>query len=403
MSILSLPLSEVADFVRGVTYKPTDLVENFSQDSIVCMRTANVQRALDESDLLSIPRALVKNEEKVLQEGDLLVSTANSWNLVGKCSWVPALNYPATAGGFIAILRGDASKVEPRYLYHWFSSPGTQADARNCGRQTTNISNMDIGRCLALQIPIPPLSEQRRISAILDKADELRAKRREAITNLDRLLQSVFSQAMSDGTYEAVSVGELLERKILLLHKDGNHGSQYPRKEEFGDTGIPFISAKNLLEDGSLDLSEIQLLDESKAKQLKIGWIESGDVLLAHNASVGKVALYRGEFAKALIGTSLTAYRPNREFLRPEFLFMALRSSEFQGELTKDMSQTTRNQVPITAQRRLTIQIPPIEVQDKVVQAVATLTKQKEKYMCHEKSLNTLFFSLQESAFRGAL
>lgn len=403
MSISTVPLGDVAQFIRGITYKPADLVENFSQDSIVCMRTANVQKTLDESDLLSIPQGMVKNDEKTLRKGDLLVSTANSWNLVGKCCWVPELNYPATAGGFIAILRGKPSKIDLRYLYHWFSTPDTQADARNCGRQTTNISNMDIGRCLALEIPLPPLPEQRRIAAILDKADALRAKRREAIAKLDQLLQSVFLQATSIAAHDPMSIGELLEENFLVLHKDGNHGSLYPRKEEFGGKGVPFLSAKCVLDDGSIDLAEIPLLSELKAQQLNIGWIKAGDVLLAHNASVGKVALYRGEFEKALIGTSLTAFRPNPNFLLPEYLYMALRSSEFQQELKKDMSQTTRNQVPITAQRKLTVRVPPIAVQLKIAQAVATLAEQKERLMRHDKSLNSLFLSFQEKAFAGKL
>lgn len=216
MSISTVLLGDVAQFIRGITYKPADLVENFSQDSIVCMRTANVQKTLDESDLLSIPQGMVKNDEKILRKGDLLVSTANSWNLVGKCCWVPELNYPATAGGFIAILRGKPSKIDLRYLYHWFSTPDTQADARNCGRQTTNISNMDIGRCLALEIPLPPLPEQRRIAAILDKADALRAKRRESIAKLDQLLQSVFLEMFGDPVnntkgWPQVSLEEILD------------------------------------------------------------------------------------------------------------------------------------------------------------------------------------------------
>ena len=109
-----------------------------------------------------------KRDEQYLQESDILVSTANSWELVGKCSWVPRLSYTATAGGFISILRADSSKVCPRYLYYWFSSDPTQHYVRHCGRQTTNISNMSYERCLALKIPLPPLAEQKRIADILD-------------------------------------------------------------------------------------------------------------------------------------------------------------------------------------------------------------------------------------------
>lgn len=192
MSLEYQKLGDVADFIRGITYKPNDLVDNFSEGSIVCMRTANVQVQLKQDDLLSVPANLVKNKDKFLIEGDILVSTANSWNLVGKCCWIPKLEYSATAGGFISILRANQEKLDQRYLYHWFNSPNTQLLARNCGRQTTNISNMDLDRCLSIKIPLPPLAEQRRIASILDQADELRQKRQQAIEKLDQLLQAEF-------------------------------------------------------------------------------------------------------------------------------------------------------------------------------------------------------------------
>ncbi|MGB9203642.1 MAG: hypothetical protein WCB94_06655, partial [Terriglobales bacterium] len=60
-------------------------------------------------------------------------------------------------------------------------------------------------------------------------------------------------------------------------------------------------------------------MNESKALELKIGWIVGGDVLLAHNASVGKVGLYEGQFEKSLIGTSLTCFRTDADKLMPEY------------------------------------------------------------------------------------
>jgi type I restriction enzyme, S subunit len=190
----TVPLGEVAEFIRGITFTPNDKVDPHSADSVVCMRTANIQADLDESDLIAVPKEFVRRFEQFLHEGDLLVSTANSWNLVGKCVWVPKLPYSATAGGFISILRGDARRIDQRYLFHWFSSDAIQHEARRCGRQTTNISNLDYGRCLALAIPLPPLAEQNRIAAILDKADALRRKRREVVASVTTLLDSIFGE-----------------------------------------------------------------------------------------------------------------------------------------------------------------------------------------------------------------
>lgn len=188
----SLPLSSVATFIRGITFKPEELIEGDTEGAVACMRTKNVQVDLDESDILYVPKHLVKREEQFLQPNDMLVSTANSWELVGKSSWVPTLNYRATAGGFISILRANHTKVVPRYLFHWFTSPVIQSRVRHCGRKTTNISNLSYEQCLSIEIPIPPLPEQRRIADILDKADAIRRKRQEEMNLANAIRRSVF-------------------------------------------------------------------------------------------------------------------------------------------------------------------------------------------------------------------
>lgn len=199
------------------------------------------------------------------------------------------------------------------------------------------------------------------------------------------------------------SIQELLDDGFLLVHKDGNHGSNYPRKEEFGDAGVPFLSAKTIDDNGGFLDGEVEFLNEQKAKNLKIGWIKAGDVLLSHNASVGKVALYRGEFGDALIGTSLTCFRPDTTKLRSGFLEFALKSFDFQTQLTANMSQTTRNQVPITAQKRLSLSIPTFEVQAEFEKRVETLAIAINRHKKAADASKALFASLQHRAFRGEL
>ncbi|WP_051358712.1 MULTISPECIES: restriction endonuclease subunit S [unclassified Afipia] len=190
-------LGEVADFIRGVTYKPADVSIAADSNAIACMRTKNIQTDLEDDDLVFIPKSPIKID-KLLRAGDILVSSANSWNLVGKCCWVPDLPYQATFGGFTSVLRADPKRAFPRYLYHWFATDRTQQLARSFGQQTTNISNLNQGRCLELEIPLPPLPEQRRIAAILDKADDLRRKRKRALELLDGLTQSIFLEMFGD-------------------------------------------------------------------------------------------------------------------------------------------------------------------------------------------------------------
>ena len=155
-------LGDHATLIRGITFKPVDKCDPLDEGAVVCMRTKNVQVTLDASDVIAVPGSLVKNTEKMLSAGDILVSSANSWNLVGKCCQVPKLEYPSTVGGFISILRPKTEMLESSYLYRWFSSEVVQRKLRSFANQTTNISNLNHKRTLELQIPLPPLAEQKR-------------------------------------------------------------------------------------------------------------------------------------------------------------------------------------------------------------------------------------------------
>ena len=396
-------LGDVAEFVRGINFKPDDVVPSGTPGSVACMRTKNVQAELDLSDVWSVGKQFVRREDQFLQAGDVLVSSANSWNLVGKCCWVPELPGRASFGGFVSVLRPHRAKIEPRFLFRWFSSDRIQTTLRSFGQQTTNISNLNIDRCLNLPLSLPPLEEQRRIAEVLDKAEALRAKRRAALAELNTLTQSFFLDLFGDPAIPERTIGNLLESGVLLLHKDGNHGSLYPRAEDFGGEGIPFLSAKAVSDDGLINNSLIENLREEKATKLKIGWILKDDVLLAHNASVGKVALYDGRFEKALIGTSLTAFRPNPEVLDSRYLAATFRSARFQSELEKNMGQTTRNQVPITAQRELRVRLPPISLQREFARRVTEVEALKTSHRASLAELDALFATLQHRAFRGEL
>jgi len=159
------------------------------------------------------------------------------------------------------------------------------------------------------------------------------------------------------------TIQELIDSQVITVQKDGNHGSNYPRASEFGDKGVAFLTAKLLDDAGNIDFAQAPRLSEEKAAKFKFGFIEKDDVLLSHNATVGRVAIVPNYGEKVLIGTSLTHYRLNSEKLLPQYLAVFFTSKDFQNQLAAVMSQTTRNQVPITAQRKLEVVVPPIKTQ----------------------------------------
>lgn len=363
------------------------------------MRTANVQKELQQSDLLSIPRELVKSENKMLREGDLLVSTANSWNLVGKCCWVPALRYPATAGGFIAVLRGQPEKVDLRYLYHWFSSPDTQVDARNCGRQTTNISNMDIGRCLALRIPLPPLAEQRRIAAILDKADALRAKRREAIAKLDQLLQSVFLDMFGDpaGNPKGFPIAPLAD--AVSEARPITYGILKPGPDF--DGGVPYIRVVDI-QRGTVSSKTVRRTSPDIAKAYKRSTVRTGDVLMSIRGHVGRIGVVPSDLDGANITQDTARISVGPEF-NPVYVRDALNSRAIQTHMQRFTRGAAVKGINLKDVREIPLPVPPTEEQERYARLAANIEALKIQSEMQAASIADLFAGLQQMAFAGTL
>ena len=124
---------------------------------------------------------------------------------------------------------------------------------------------------------------------------------------------------MMDIRSVSVTIDSLLESGAIMAHKDGNHGSQYPKIEEFGSIGVPFITAK-LLNGGNIDIDGAPRLADEKANKLRLGFVQPGDVLLSHNATIGRVAIVPQFGGRLLIGTSLTYFRLDETRISPRYL-----------------------------------------------------------------------------------
>jgi type I restriction enzyme S subunit len=328
--------------------------------------------------------------EYVVKKGDILIGMDGEFN---RERWK---SDPALLNQRVCKPIAKSDILDDGYLYHVLP-----LILRRIEDETpfVTVKHLSVAKLRGAQIPLPPLEEQRRIAVILDKSDRLASHQARASIIDKEWVGSVFSECFTDSeSYIEISIEEALESQLLLLHKDGNHGSSYPRAEDFGADGVPFISAKSIDDSGVILDFLVARLSEEKAQSLRIGWLESGDVLLAHNASVGKTALYEGQYQRALIGTSLTAFRPNPNHLNSHYLLHYLSSPSFQGSLAADMSQTTRNQVPITAQRRLALRIPPLSKQEefaaRAMSAYRLSEKRRLSFRCVDALRKSLFGAL---------
>lgn len=390
-------LGEVAAFVRGITFKPDDVVPVGTPGTAACMRTKNVQAELDLSDVWGIPEAFVRREDQYLIPGDTLVSSANSWNLVGKCCWVPDLPWRSTFGGFISVLRPNSSKVDPRYLFRWFASDRTQATVRSFGQQTTNISNLNVDRCLKLKLRLPPLPEQRRIAEILDKADALRVKRGAALAELDTLTQSIFLDMFGDPAtnpkgFPTSTIGGIAEQVT-----DGEHLTPSRTTE-----GIKLLSARNV-RDGYIDFENVDYIGIDEYERIRKRCNPSvGDVLISCSGTIGRVASVETDERFSLV-RSAALVRPKSATIRTKFLEHYLRTPAMKGRMLRRANASSQANLFQGQIRELPVYVPPTALQDNFVRTIACVAALKVGEQRGLAELDALFTSLQHRAFRGEL
>jgi type I restriction enzyme S subunit len=176
----------------------------------------------------------------------------------------------------------------------------------------------------------------------------------------------------SDQLVGRFTIGDLIKFGAIRAHKDGNFGSLYPKIEDFVEDGFPLLTAK-AVNDGRIDFDAAQKLNKEKAALLKYGFIQPNDVLLSHNATVGRVAVVPDFRGSALIGTSLTYFRLDESKLLPRYLAAFFEGRDFQNQLSAVMGLSTRNQVPITAQRLLEVEVPCLQEQQKISDFVSLI------------------------------
>ena len=396
-------LGEVISFIRGVTFTPEDQVEPFSEGSTVVMRTKNVQVAgLDQSDLIAVPSGFVRRKEQALREGDILVSSANSWELVGKASYVPKLAYEATAGGFISIVRAKESRVDSRYLYHWVACPATQHKIRHCGRQTTNISNLDVGRFQDLEIPLPPLPEQKRIAAILDKADAIRRKRQQAIQLADDFLRAVFLDMFGEPVtnpkgWSVREVGDLC---------DVQGGLQVSKKRAGLPVTAPYLRVANVLRN-RLDLTEIKEIELLESEYRRVKLIPD-DILIVEghgNANeIGRCAIWKGEIDEVVHQNHLIRVRVKSKDVNPRFLSDYINSSGGRAQMMRASNSTSGlNTISTGVVRSTGVIVPPKDLQDKYALIVEKTNSNLLRQNFAQVLIGESVFSLSQKAFSGQL
>ena len=332
---------------------------------------------------------------QLVKAGDVLVSTVRP-NL-NSVALVPYHLDGATASTGFCVLRPKKEKLSTCYLFQWVKTPNfVSAMAKLAtGQSYPAVSDRII---LESHIPIPPLPEQQRIAAVLDAADALRQKRRQALALLDQLSQSIFIEMFGDPVtnekqWPITTIEKLLE------------SASYGTSAKAGAEGAwPVLRMNNLTYDGKIDLGDLKYMDLSD-DEVDRYTVRSGDILFNRTNSaelVGKTAVFRGAEPMAYAGY-LVRLRAGSEAV-PDYISSFL-NSRYGKAVLRGMCKSIIGMANINATevQKIRIPKPPTELQSQFAIRLAEIRKVRTRFQESDAELASLFSSLQNRAFRGEL
>nr|WP_283089300.1 restriction endonuclease subunit S [Pseudomonas sp. KB-10] len=295
----------------------------------------------------------------------------------------------------LAILR-PSSELDSNYLGHVLRSPSVleQASKNKTGSALRRIILGDIKK---LKIPLPPLPEQKRIAAILDKADAIRRKRQQAIQLADDFLRAVFLDMFGE-LVTSSGYASSQKYKLLELVDYIDYRGKTPEKS---DSGIPLITAKNVKSGYVDDEPREYIPEENYDAWMTRGFPRKNDVLFTTEAPLGNVALL-GEYERVAIGQRLVALRSKGKVTHEYLLFLLLHPFIQDLIYARSSGSTVKG---IRTKELYAIELPVPDMQkQREFSAVYWKSKSLTSNQESAHQLNVLNFSaLSQKAFAGQL
>lgn len=299
------------------------------------------------------------------------------------------------------VIRPFPERLDDRYLFHFLRQQRIRTEGER--RMTGSAGQRRVPKAFleSLNIPAPSLVEQRRIAAILDRADALRAKRREAIAKLDQLLQSVFLDMFGDPRLNPRGFPVRKLSEFYISPDEGTRCGPFGstlKKSDVEDSGVPLWNMDNISNAGQMQMPFRAHVSEDKARELSGYSVLNGDILISRAGTVGKMCVARTQVKKSLITTNLIRLRLGPGLV-PEF-FVAL-MTHCKGRVGRlksgpDGAFTHMNTGILDS---LAFPYPPIDEQQNWVKRSSAIHDQKAQLDRSLEAMTKTLESISASAF----
>jgi type I restriction enzyme S subunit len=375
-------LGSVCRFLNGGT--PSKAVPEYFEGDIPWITSADISGPVASKARSFITDEAVKNSavNKVAAGAVLLVTRTG----VGKVA--VAANELCFSQDITALLP-DESKLDASYLVHFLLTKKEHFLGLARGATIQGITRNVVSD---LSIPLPPIPEQRRIAAILDQADALRAKRREALVQLDSLTQSIFIEMFGEIStnskgWNTCTVGDVSDCIVP--------GRDKP-KSFSGD--IPWVTTSDLQHlELTLGSSKKIGLSDTEIDDVRARVIPSGSVIISCVGDLGIVSIAG---APMVVNQQLHSFQCHSNLNNIFLMYSLALQKPF---MLAKASSTTLPYMNKTVCNSIPIVMPPLILQKTFAARIQAIESLKFSYRVALSELDSLFSSLQYRAFQSEL
>ena len=338
------------------------------------------------------PSKFTTNPGKTSQVGDIVLSIRAS---IGAKVWADG---EYCLGRGVAGIRAKEG-ADRKYLWHALSSQERILASKGRGATFLQVNRSDIAD---LEIILPRIEEQRRIAAILDQADTIRAKRRQTLARLDTLTQSIFHEMFGDPRtnpfgFPLLNLGSLSEQ-----FRDGPFGSNL-KSEHYTEAGPQVIRLQNIGVGQYIRRDKAHISPEHYHALAK-HHCNLGDVIIATLGDPNlRACILPGDVTPALNKADCVQMRVDAHKACPDWAVWLINSPGTLALAQSRIHGQTRSRVSMGQLRDLPVPVPPLDLQQEFAHRATNLSATRERVSQAIEADDRVFASLQSRAFRGEL
>jgi type I restriction enzyme, S subunit len=325
----------------------------------------------------------------------------------GKTSFVDE-SFPyseASVNEHVFIVRVDPKRAHPQFVFHYLMSPMGQKEVLRDFRGAT-VGGITRGFADLVHIPVLSIPEQERLSAILSKADKIRRKRRETLSQVDQLIQSVFFRIVGPGAsgyagWARHKVQDLADGRTNSM-RTGPFGSAL-RHSEFVDAGIAVLGIDNAVQN-TFAWGQRRFITEEKYRECERYTAHPGDVIVTIMGTTGRSAVLPEDLPTAITTKHLACITLDRSQAEPEFVSNAVhRHPEVLRQLGVRQRGAIMNGLNLGIIKDIELPVPPPPIQQAFTRQLCSIRTLERRLLMASEQSDNLFNSLAQLAFRGEL